>query len=76
MFIGKSMAQTRPYSEKTAAEIDAEIRRIIDEAYERCEAILTEHREQLVQVADYLLQHETMTGEEFEKVFATGDETN
>ena len=76
VFIGKSMAQTRPYSEKTAAEIDAEIRRIIDEAYERCEAILTEHREQLVQVADYLLQHETMTGEEFEKVFATGDETN
>jgi cell division protease FtsH len=70
VFIGKSMAQTRPYSEKTAAEIDEEIRRIIDEAYSRCRDILTEYRPQLVEVAEYLLQHETMTAEEFEQVFA------
>ena len=70
VFIGKSMAQTRPYSEKTAAEIDEEIRRIIDEAYGRCRDILTEYRPQLVEVAEYLLQHETMTAEEFERVFA------
>ena len=61
---------TRPYSEKTAAEIDEEIRRIIDEAYGRCRDILTEYRPQLVEVAEYLLQHETMTAEEFERVFA------
>ena len=70
VFIGKSMAQTRPYSEKTAAEIDEEIRRIIDEAYDRCRAILERDRDQLVQVAEYLLQNETMTAEEFERVFA------
>jgi len=70
VFIGKSMAQTRPYSEKTAAEIDEEIRRIIDEAYDRCKAILEQYRPQLVQVAEYLLEHETMTAEEFEQVFA------
>ena len=39
VFIGKSMAQTRPYSEKTAAEMDGEIRRIMDDAYARCTAI-------------------------------------
>ena len=70
VFIGKSMAQTRPYSEKTAAEIDEEIRRIIDEAYQRCRSILEQFRSQLVTVAEFLLEHETMTAEEFEKVFA------
>ena len=70
VFIGKSMAQTRAYSEKTAAEMDEEIRRIIDEAYERCEEILQQYRPQLTEVAEYLLAHETMTGEEFEKIFA------
>ena len=71
VFIGKSMAQTRVYSEKTAAEMDEEIRRIIDEAYERCQSILEQYRDQLVEVAEYLLTNETMSGEEFEKVFAS-----
>ena len=71
VFIGKSMAQTRPYSEKTAAEIDEEISRIIGEAYARCLAILEENRARLVTVAEYLLANETMTAEEFEKVFRT-----
>ena len=71
VFIGKSMAQTRPYSEKTAAEMDGEIRRIMDDAYARCTAILEQYRPQLVKVAEYLLANETMTAEEFEKVFRT-----
>ena len=71
VFIGKSMAQTRPYSEKTAAEMDGEIRRIMDDAYARCTAILEKYRPQLVEVAEYLLANETMTAEEFEKVFRT-----
>ncbi len=70
VFIGKSMTQTRPYSEETAAEMDGEIRRIIDAAYERATSILEENRPQLVQVAEYLLANEVMSGEEFEKVFA------
>ena len=69
VFIGKSMAQTRPYSEKTAAEMDGEIRRIMDEAYGRCRKILEQYRPQLDQVAQFLLQHETMTAQEFEDVF-------
>ena len=71
VFIGKSMAQTRPYSEKTAAEMDGEIRRIMDDAYARCTAILEQYRPQLVEVAEYLLANETMTAEEFQKVFRT-----
>ena len=69
VFIGKSMAHTRPYSEKTAAEMDAEIRAIIDEAYEKCREILARYKTELTAVAEYLLEHETMSAEEFETVF-------
>ena len=68
VFIGKTMGQTRSYSEKTAAEIDDEVKAIIDRAYARCEEILTTRREALTAVAEYLLAHETMTGEEFERM--------
>ena len=74
VFIGKSMAQTRPYSEKTAAEIDEEISRIIGEAYARCLAILEENRARLVTVAEYLLAHETMSAADFEAVFTDNTE--
>ena len=74
VFIGKSMAQTRPYSEKTAAEIDEEISRIIGEAYARCLAILEENRTRLVTVAEYLLAHETMSAADFEAVFTDNAE--
>ena len=68
VFIGKTMGQTRSYSEKIAAEIDDEVKAIIDRAYARCEEILTARREALTAVAEYLLAHETMTGEEFERM--------
>ena len=68
VFIGKTMGQTRSYSEKTAAEIDDEVKAIIDRAYARCEEILTARREALTTVAEYLLAHETVTGEEFERM--------
>ncbi|MBQ0037131.1 MAG: ATP-dependent zinc metalloprotease FtsH [Clostridiales bacterium] len=74
VFIGKSMTQTRPYSEKTAAEIDEEIQRIVAEAYQRSEEILQRDREQLVTVAEYLLEHESMTAEAFEEVFRAAKE--
>ncbi len=70
VFVGRSMGHTRPYSEKTAAEMDEEIKRIIDEAYERCQDILKQYQPQLVTVAEYLLANETMTAEAFADVFA------
>ena len=76
VFVGKSMGHTRPYSEKTAAEMDGEIKRIIDEAYERSQSILRQYQPQLETVAEYLLANETMTAEEFDRVFAENDADN
>ncbi|MBQ5442533.1 MAG: AAA family ATPase, partial [Oscillospiraceae bacterium] len=70
VFIGKTMAQTKPYSEQVAAQIDEEVKRIIDEAYRRCEEILSQDREHLITVAEFLLKNETMSAEEFDAVFA------
>ena len=69
VFIGKSMGHTRPYSEKTAAEMDGEIRAIIDEAYQKAQDILRTYRKQLTEIAEYLLANETMNGDVFESFF-------
>ena len=66
LFIGRDFGTTKSYSEETAAVIDEEVKRIFDEASKRCEALLTEHRETLVNVAEYLLQHESMDGADFD----------
>ena len=69
VFIGRDFGATHSYSENKAAEIDAEVHRIIDEAYSRCTKILTEHDKQLHDVAEYLLRNETMDGDTFIKLF-------
>ena len=69
VFIGKSMGHTRPYSEKIAAEMDDEIQQILADGYARCTEILKRQQEKLEAVANFLLEHETMTAEEFESVF-------
>ena len=69
VFLGRDFGATHSYSEDKAAEIDAEVHRIIDEAYQRCLKILTENDRPLHDVAEYLLRNETMDGETFVKVF-------
>ena len=69
VFIGRSMAQAKSYSEEVAALIDGEVRALIDGAYTRCEEILTRCRRELEITARYLLDHEVMEGEVFAKVF-------
>ena len=69
VFIGRTMAQARSYSEDVAGLIDEEVKSIVDRAYARCEEILTRCRPQLELTAQYLLAHETMSGAEFTKVF-------
>ena len=69
IFIGRSMAQAKPYSEQVAAQIDEEVKSIVDAAYERCEDILMRDQAHLIAVAEFLLAHETMSAEEFEAVF-------
>ena len=69
VFIGRSMAQARTYSEEVAGLIDREVHDIIDRAYKKCEVILNEHRAELDLTAQFLLEHETMSAEQFELVF-------
>ena len=69
VFIGRSMAQTKNYSEEVAALIDEEVKALIDNAYQRCVDILTGCRRELDVVAAYLLEHENMDAETFEQVF-------
>ena len=66
IFVGRDYERTKAYSERTGGEIDAEMKRVIDEAYAKCEAILTENREKLNQIASFLLEHETMSRRQFE----------
>jgi cell division protease FtsH len=66
VFIGRDFSQTKSYSEKIAALIDDEVKKIFDEAMETCEKILTEHRDILEATAAYLLENETMDGDVFE----------
>ena len=72
VFIGRTMSQGRSYSEAVAAQIDDEVRRVVDEAYRRCEEILTAQRKALDTVAAYLLENETMEREAFLEVFGEG----
>ncbi len=65
IFIGRDFGQMKSYSEETAALIDEEVKRIFDEAAAACEKLLEEHRDTLIAVAEYLLEHETMDGEDF-----------
>ena len=76
VFIGRSMAQAKSYSEEVAAVIDQEVRALVDEAYRRCEEILTRCRAQLERTAQFLLEHETMTAEQFELVFTDPEALN
>src|ERR687890_955681 len=68
VFLGHSVTQSKNLSEETARQIDAEIRRIIDEAYARCKAILSENIDELHLLAKGLLEHETLSGDEIRLV--------
>ena len=68
VFIGRDYQTTKSYSEKTAAAIDDEVRTLIDRAYDHCRKILSENADKLHSVVDYLLEKESMTGEQFEAI--------
>jgi len=70
VFLGRDLVESRNYSEEIAYEIDKEIRRIIDECYERARATLMEHRDQLERLARTLLERESLEAEELERVLA------
>ena len=70
VFLGRDFAQSKNYSEETAAIIDEETKKIVDTAYQRAQSILTEHIDKLHAVAQVLLEKEKIDGEEFDAIFA------
>ena len=74
IFLGRSMAQARTYSEEVAAQIDQEVKHIIEQANARCRDILTQYRHELDITARYLLDHETMDAQTFDHVFTQPDD--
>ena len=65
VFIGRDYQSTKSYSEKVAGTIDDEVKLLIDKAYAHCKQILSDHKEQMKDVVEYLLKHETMSGAQF-----------
>ena len=70
VFLGREISSSRNYSEKIAAQIDDEVKFIVDNAYEEAQRILAEHKEKLDFIADFLLKYEIMDGEQFEAAMA------
>ena len=68
VFIGRDMGHVKDYSEKVAAQIDAEVFEIVDKGYKTVEQILIDHMEQLHQVSQFLIKHEKMNSEQFIQV--------
>ena len=73
VFIGRDYEKTKPYSEQTAGQIDAQVQKIMREAYQRCEQILCDHAERLDKIAGFLMENENMSRAQFEAVMQ--DET-
>jgi cell division protease FtsH len=72
IFLGREMARAKVYSESTAQEIDAEVKRIIDESYKRAKEIITSKLDKLELIAKSLLEYETLDGVQVEEIVRTG----
>lgn len=68
VFLGRDLGHSRDYSETVAAQIDEEVRAVIDSAYDQCETILTEHMDQLHKVAEFLYEFEKINGADFDRL--------
>jgi cell division protease FtsH len=73
VFLGRDLGEQRNYSEEVAGEIDQEVHRLVDTAYQRARKILTERREKLVQLAEYLKHEETIEGWQMDAVINSPD---
>ena len=69
VFIGRDYGRTQDYSENVAAQIDEEIKKIIDDAYARCTQLLEDNMDKLKVVAEELLEKETIDAKRFEELF-------
>ncbi|MCI6158415.1 MAG: ATP-dependent zinc metalloprotease FtsH [Selenomonadaceae bacterium] len=72
VFLGRDFARQRNYSEEVASEIDKEVRKYMEEAYEACRKILTENRDKLDLIAKYLMEYETLDAKQLRELMETG----
>jgi cell division protease FtsH len=72
MFMGRDMGGPKNYSESTAQEIDAEVKRIIQEQFDRAKQLIMAHRDKLDIIARALLEYETLDGSQVEDIMKTG----
>ncbi len=72
VFLGREMARAKVYSEFTAQEIDAEVKRIIDQAYKTAKDLITGNLDKLELIAKSLLEYETLDGQQVEEIVRTG----
>jgi len=72
VFLGRDMMRTKDYSESTAQEIDAEVKRITDEAYNTAKQLIESNREKLEQIANGLLEYETLDGVQVTEIVNSG----
>lgn len=70
VFLGRDFGAKQAYSEETANEIDEEVKRIVHDGYEKAQAILNEHMDKLLAVADALMELETIDGDQFERIYS------
>jgi cell division protease FtsH len=73
MFLGRDIAAERDFSEETAATIDDEVRNLVEQAYRRAKAVLSENRHVLDQLADMLVEKETVDAEELQELLGNND---
>jgi len=73
VFLGRDISEERDYSERTAQEIDDEVRRVIDEAHQRCRAVLAAHRDKLEQLAARLIEVETVEGDDLIRILGPAE---
>ena len=66
VFIGRDYEKSKSYSEQVAGDIDREVKALIDRAYGRCETLLKQDLQKVTDIADYLMDHDTMDRETFE----------
>ena len=73
VFLGREISEERDYGDKVAEEIDQEVKDLVKNAYQQACQILTEHKPKLVRIAEYLIEHEAVSGEELNRLFNAED---
>jgi cell division protease FtsH len=76
VFLGRDINKARDYSEATAQDIDREVRRLVDEAYQRAKDLIMANRDKIEAIAKALLEYETLDGSHVKDIIETGEMKN